>query len=409
MSISYIPEDTYAVCTYQMGAKPQKFIASRSKVSVFHKDKKPFLTIEDKNLDVEFTCKSPVNIASSFLAFGAGLIVGALLVSNPIGWIVAGCLVVAVGVAYTVKAINHQCTSPMKAGQWVLYQPNVKFNGHNAITQMSMLSCSSGGIVKPFFSYSLACSAAKNIRKNNRIEVGINVGVSFFAGLLAPLGITKTIGKYGFVKGIGYITGTNIAGLGITWTLQYGQREWIRSDNDYDDNQIYQDMNEEVDNNSLLGQIDEPSDLNDADAIVSLDRAVKDGDIIITNQQLKNDLAKLEGLSNYKLKKSELAQQIVKDLNDGKYGADTKAQIQSKYSKWIGNTQRTVNVGRQVAAKNFKLALKRMGSNAGQGALFFMPFIATYFSEKARKDFADEAVKDMSNGINVVTQTPLGN
>lgn len=323
MSISYIPEDTYAVCTYQMGAKPQKFIASRSKVSVFHKDKKPFLTIEDKNLDVEFTCKSPVNIASSFLAFGARLIVGALLVSNPIGWIVAGCLVVAVGVAYTVKAINHQCTSPMKAGQWVLYQPNVKFNGHNAITQMSMLSCSSGGIVKPFFSYSLACSAAKNIRKNNRIEVGINVGVSFFAGLLAPLGITKTIGKYGFVKGIGYITGTNIAGLGITWTLQYGQREWIRIDNDFDDNQIYQDMNEEVDDNSFFGQIDEPSDLNDADAIVSLAGAVKEGDIVTTNQQLKNDLAKLEGLSNYKLKKSELAQQIVKDLNDGNYGQGT--------------------------------------------------------------------------------------
>ena len=52
MSASYIPEETYAVCTYQMGASPQKFIASRNKVSVFHKGK-PILTKEDKNLDAE--------------------------------------------------------------------------------------------------------------------------------------------------------------------------------------------------------------------------------------------------------------------------------------------------------------------------------------------------------------------
>lgn len=408
MSISYIPEDTFAVCTFQMSPKPQKLKITRSKDSVNHKDKKKLLTIEDKNIGVQFTCKSPVNIASSFLAFGAGLIVGALLLSNPIGWLVAGSLVLAVGAAYTAaKVINHKCTSPMKAGNWMLYKSTVTFNGHNAITQMSMLSCGSGGILKPFFSYSLACSAAKNISNNNRTEVGINVGISFFAGLLAPLGITKTIGKYGMVKGIGYIAGTNIAGLGVTWTLQYGQKEWIRSDNDYDDNEIYQAMNDEVDNNSLIGQIDEPSDLNDADALSSLARAVKEGDIAITNQKLKNDLSKLEGLSNYKLKKSKLAQQIVKDLNDGKYGADTKSQIQSKYSNRIGNTQRTVNVGRQVAGKNFKLALKRMGSNAGQGALFFLPFVATYFSENARKDFADEALKDMIRGTSVTTKNPL--
>ena len=39
MSASYIPEETYAVCTYQIGASPQKFIASRNKVSVFRKGK----------------------------------------------------------------------------------------------------------------------------------------------------------------------------------------------------------------------------------------------------------------------------------------------------------------------------------------------------------------------------------
>ena len=53
MSISYIPEETYAVCTYQIGASPQKFIASRDKISVFHKGK-PLLTKEDKNLDVQY-------------------------------------------------------------------------------------------------------------------------------------------------------------------------------------------------------------------------------------------------------------------------------------------------------------------------------------------------------------------
>jgi len=44
---------------------------------------------------------------------------------------------------------------------------------------------------------------------------------------------------------------------------------------------------------------------------------------------------------------------------------------------------------------------------AGEGSLFFLPFVSTYFSENMRKYFAKEAFKDMNNGINVVSQNPL--
>ena len=92
MSVSYIPEETYVVCTYQMSATPQKLIASRNKdknkdkvkdkdkvenknkVTVFH-NRKPLLTEEDKNLKEQLPCKFPINLSASFFAFGAGIMI----------------------------------------------------------------------------------------------------------------------------------------------------------------------------------------------------------------------------------------------------------------------------------------------------------------------------------------------
>lgn len=403
MSYSYIPEDTYAVCTFQMDPSPQKFIASRSSPSAMHKGKF-LLTKEDKNLNERFTCKSPVNIAASLLAFGAGL---ALVVSGPVGWTIAGAALIGAAL-YTVKVVTHKCTSPMQAGSWQLYHETVRLDGHHALTQVSLLSCDNGGVLKPFFSYSLALTAAKQISNNNLTELGVNVVASFFGGLLLPAGIGAPFTKFGIWKGAGALILGNVAGLGVTWTAQYGQRGYMRGDSELAENEVYKNMNETVDPNAFFQTIDKPADLNDADALTSFSDAVNNGEVAVDNQKLKSDLSKLDGMSNYKLRKSELAKQIFKDLNDGKYGQETKSQIQSKFARWVGNNQKNVISGRQVAANNLKSALRNMGKNTGKGALFFLPFLGTYFSESARKSFAEEAVKDITNGLNVVAQRPLG-
>lgn len=410
MNTSYIPEETFAVCTYQLSPSPQKFIASREKVSVFSNGK-PLLTTADKNLQEPFVCKSPVNIAASLLAFGAGILVGALLVSNPIGWIVAGCLVVAAGAAYAVVAVSHKCTSPMKSGNWMMYKSTVRFNGHNAITEVSLLKCGSGGVLKAFFDEQTACSAAKTIMKNNLAEVGVNVVVSFFAGYLAPAGFAQLFTRFGIGKGLAVFGATNIAGLGITWSLQYGQREYMRSDDNLSDNEIYQNMNETIDENSWVGDFNKPSDLNDLASLESFADAANNGEVVIDNYKLKQDLTRLSELSDYKLRKSELAKQIFADLNDGKYGEATKAEIKSKYARWIGNNSNNVTKGINVASKRFKSNAYNMIKSGGQGALFFLPFVSTYFTENARKSFAEEAIKDINSnngkGINVTTENPL--
>jgi hypothetical protein len=400
MSASYIPEETYAVCTYQMGASPQKFIASRNKVSVFHKGK-PLLTKEDKNLDVQFTCKSPVNIGAALLAFGAGL---ALVASGPIGWAIAGAALIGAAI-YAVKVITHKCTSPMKAGNWMLFHPNVKFNGHNAITQISMLKCDNGGVLKPFFSYSLACNVAKKISANNYVELGVNVTISFFAGLFLPASITsiKTFGA-----GLTFL-GTNLAGLGITWTIQYGEREIIRNDSEMASNEIYQDMNNVVDENTFFPNplIDDPSDPNDLASLVFFQKAIQEGKIVVESNSVNQMLDRFSNMTTAQLKESAEYKQFLKDVSKGAYGEGLKKSMSNIFRKVKPNSSSVVK-GMNYTAENFKGSLKQMAKSGGIGSLFFLPFIGTYFSENARKAFADEAVKDMTNGINVVTQTPLG-
>jgi len=62
MAVSYIPEDkVFAVCTYQLSSTPQKFSHSRSTFNVYYENtKQPILTVDDKNIMVEFTCKSVI-------------------------------------------------------------------------------------------------------------------------------------------------------------------------------------------------------------------------------------------------------------------------------------------------------------------------------------------------------------
>lgn len=204
MAVSYIPQDkVFAVCTYQMSSAPQKFSFSRKKVNVYYENnKQPVLTVDDKNIMVEFTCKSPWNLAGSLLAFGAGLIVGALLLSNPIGWVILGAAVVVAGAVMTIKAITHKCTDPLNGGQWFLAHNSVKINGASAITRSSILKCGSSGVLTPFFDEASANAAASSIANKNRWELGINVVASFGAGFFLPsafagFGTATVAGKYG--------------------------------------------------------------------------------------------------------------------------------------------------------------------------------------------------------------------
>jgi hypothetical protein len=404
MSISYIPKGTFAVCTNQLNTTPREFITSRREISVFHNGN-PLLTVEDRNLKSNFTCKSPINSFASFLAFGAGLL---LVATGPLGWFALGVCAAFV-IFYTYEMFNHTCSSPMQSGNgWILPHSNVKFNGYEAITQLSMLSCNNGGVLKPFFSYSLACKASKEIQNSNYTEIGINVVVSFFTGALLPKFLFPK--KIALIKLelVGVFLCTNLMGLGITWSIQYAQRGYMRRDKELSDNIVYQNMNEIEDETN----VDDPSDLNDIASLESFKDAVKQGKITSNNAYAQAQLNKFSNYTTNQLKNSAEFKNFLNEIDKNTYGEKLRESMLNKVRKLFGPnklkpTSEAVKKGIAQNQIDIKRSFYGMLKKGGEGSLFFLPFVSTYFSENMRKYFAKEAFKDMNNGINVVSQNPL--
>lgn len=398
MSASYIPKKTYAVCTYQLGSEPMQFIDTRSKVTIRHKSEL-LLTKEDRNINAQFTCKSPVNAMSSFLAFGAGILIAAVALSNPIGWIVLGCAALAIGAAYAVVVITHKCSGPLKGGQWISYHPKVFLDGHNAITEISMLKCGSGGVLKAFFSSSDAHEAAQHIQNNNLKEFAVNTAASFFGGLLLPEAFAATT--------ISKFTIGTIAGIGSIYALTYGERAVIRNEGSMENNKVYQDLNEKVDDNSLLPDYTDktyynPGSLSNTQDLKNFADAYKSGHATVNDLQIQSQLDAIANMSRQQLYRDATARGLLARLNAGEL-----PHLREAMNRFNPNRINPTMVGEATVANSvsMKKNLGAMAQKGGEGILFFMPLVATYFSENARKDFADAAVKDMGNGINIVAQT----
>ncbi|WP_419868489.1 hypothetical protein [Chryseobacterium sp. CT-SW4] len=451
MGTSYISEDkVYAVCTYQLGTSPQKFSHSRDTLSVFYQNKnQPILTEKDKNIKEEFTCKSPVNLAATLLAFGAGIIVGALLLSNPLGWIAlaAGGVLLAAGTVAVVAAATHSCTDPLKGGHWLLVHGSVKINKSKAITRSSILKCGSNGILTPFFSKAAAKQAAEDIAFNNQWELGINTITSFGAGAFLP-------GAFGGIAGATTMGGRLIAGsqlggrfllgFGLFSGISYGERELIRDFhgngtlegnttydrmNSYQENYIDPKTNQmvevNIDQNTLFGTPSKPDDLfQDSTDLINVTKNGSTGSYDITylskitgiaesisiftnNQELCRQLDNLDGLSRPALRTNPLANQLLADLNAGKY-PEWKNGIRFYNSERM--TPSMVDDGRVAQAQVAKNNLQTVTSNSIQGLLFVLPFIGTIFSENARADLAIAMARDFSeepDGISIIANTPI--
>jgi len=408
MGKSYIPENTFAVCTNQVSSSPQKFIRSREYETVFL-GKELFLTKKDRNTDKPFTCKNPTVVTAALLAFGAGLVLGALLVSNPLGWLVLGfgfLILGAIHAGYT--KVTHTCTAYLKLGDWVNVHKDVIINGHEAITHDSLLSCNAGGILKVFFSYESACKAADDVKFYNRWEVGTNGIIALITGLTLPIGLMTLVGKLGLsTKLAGVLVGGHVSGLLVTWTALWIEKEALRNDSDMSNNEVYQDMNEIEGNSWFPGRqgLNDPSDPNDMDLYKFL-QAVKNGEVEIKNRGLLNKLKSLENLSRPQLAKNPVAIDLHRALLNGKYPELKSAMnnFNAKYMRpnMLKDSFNKIKRTRAANARNFFKNIKSSFSIA-----FFLPLGSTYFSEKARKAFAEAAVKDVV-GINVIANYPAG-
>jgi len=421
MSKAYLPKETWVTCTFQQNPNPQQLIPTRTTRSVYYGDKLELLTIKDRNIDKKFVCKKPVSMG---LAIG-GLIVGLLLFSNPFGWIVTGiaCAVVLAGAA-TYATVTHDCSGPLEAGVWFNEKDGVRFNGHLAITEASMLSCKKGGMLQPFISYDAAKNAAKAIAwENTKGTITITVGAIAGGYLLGGgKGLITAINKIRTVKG-GLFT---LGGIATTYAMTSYQSSVMRGSEAYANNEVYQRMNEEEkivwsNPNEVKDEVVDvlledikggvlPPDLEDQISdLYGVVQLYKTGRIIIQVKQLLSKVKQIEGLSRQQLYRSDIAKEILKDFKNGKYG-DVHEAIK-RPDRF--NQNRITPTMRQNARefidnkiKKNKWSLKNENSLASKGlgiALFFVPLVENYFSENARRVLAENAVKDVTGTISVRT------
>ncbi|KPH12804.1 hypothetical protein [Chryseobacterium sp. ERMR1:04] len=428
MSASYIPKDVYTICTFQTDAEPRQLIPTRESITVFYGNDqtRPLLTMEDRNISKEFPCKSPKNAMWGFICFGAGLIVGALLVlSGPVGWAVlavgAGVLLCAGAAVYHATKINHLCTGALTKGKWNIEHEKVTFDKHKAITQNSILLCDAGGLLSPIFSYPVAKKYAEQINSNNNKEIGFNAFASFFGGAgIVIAGVEMGIGK-------------TLLWMGVTMVAMnegtYQERKWIRNSS-LEDNTHYQDMNNKVDENSRIpGYVDNPLnatpgdlaspdilELNEKGGLASRDGKTPiffNGKWYVQDWQknlieikqgtgLSKDLSALEGINSREVWKTPEGKVIVENIRNGKY---SESLVQTA-KDGLGRVRprNLPNLARELPALKLQ-NIKNIGKLGVKGAGFigfFFPFIATGFSEDSRKVLANAMAEDTGNGISII-------
>lgn len=474
MSVSYIYEGNYAVCTFQMTPAPQKLVASRINprpisdsevlhlnekgeiittplppyninVTTFHQDDKILLNIRDKNAEVTFGCKLPTQLATTFLAFGAGLlgglasvVVAALLVGTPIGWIAIGIgAIIAVacigaGLYHTVKAVNHICTGPMQSGMWMLPHSSVEFDGYPAITQAAMLSCGNGGIVKPFLTLALAQKAGESISDKNYWEVGINGVISFFAGYFTGTGFfaafavesaaVSILGRFvvsAKVWETSTLVGGTIIGTPLMMYLLGEQSSYMRGNDDLSDNESYQNMNFAEASLTSSTVIDDPSDLSNPFDLNHFYQMLYDSKDMsyIKDPVLQSQLDQLKGLSRPQLSRSPLAKDLITKMNNGELPQLREAM--KNYSdkfrpNMLGDAQES-NKGTRRERTRINMAKNKFSTakKFSAGMLYFFPFINTALSENVRRDIAEAAEMDIEaatgdKGSTVLADRPLG-
>ncbi|MDH6252790.1 hypothetical protein M2347_002517 [Chryseobacterium sp. H1D6B] len=420
MSKAYIPQNTWVVCTLQQNPGPGKLIATnfpkeRTQFSVLYKGDKDliFLTIGDRNTKDKFVCKKPMNM---WLAIG-GLVVGLILASNPIGWVVAGVCALVLIASVTVAIVTHDCSGPLKLGKWVGEKGDVYFDQQLAIIESSLLTCDKGGVLKPIIDEQVARDAAGAIALENFKEAAVTTVAAIATGFLMGKG-------GGFFKAVGGLFSKSgalltVGGVATTYALTKYQSSVMRGSEEYANNEIYQSMNkaEVKDWSDPKTAVDEtketygyaaaslaPPNLGD---FVEL---YKTGKLVIQDAALRQRVDQLSSLSRQQLYRNANAISVWNDIKTNPNYERLYNTIRRSSSQNQARFTPSMRSGAINALddnlKNNKWSLSNSESLLQKGSsslLFFVPLIGGYFSESARRKLAEIAVKDNSGSISVRT------
>ncbi|WP_295812478.1 hypothetical protein [uncultured Apibacter sp.] len=439
---SYLPEKTYVVCTNQTGNGYRELLADseKRKVSVFYQENRAFLTIIDKKLNEDFTCKTGwskglsvgtfragagigVGVGAAAIAPTIGAMLGSAAVASAVpilGWIVGGAIALAaVGYALYKIFTNPKCIGALgnEASQWKLYHPKVYKNKYNAILSCSILQCGEGGILLPFISQTAAAKAASTIGWNNKADIGLNVVVNGLAGYglgFSVMGI-ETIGggiMFALSTGLAIYLGENVINPSAQWVGdKYAERYKSKR---------YDEVRNSIEKKPA-------PDKGLLDYVMGANNPAKDISNMVKNKNqiveaMKANGASKEAIANFEasvaeaqrigtLSNSESAK-VLSDIKEGKYGSDVKDIFTNRSGNARGmHTQRNYDKATQMEQDKIQLnkykSLKEAKKGAGSLLAIAQPFISAIFDRKVLikaieiQEAAD--AEDFSNSISVIS------
>lgn len=259
-------------------------------------------------------------------------------------------------------------------------------------------------MLTPMLDPALANKAAQEIANTNMKEVYVNAAASFVAGLLLPGAIGTVLGasttRLKLIGGL-KMAGGMVAGMAIIQTATWGQRAATR-ELSLSDNESYDRLNEN-EANDWITIPKKPSDVDDTDQLFDLKEAYKNGNLVAENAELQSRIDKISGMSRQQLLRDPTAVQLLKDLKEGRF-PEARAAMTRFNPKRINpsNLGKANSANRQNTMNN----LKRFGGKSVSGILFFAPFLATYFSENARKSMAIAMEADISSQGDILANSP---
>ncbi|RNL85954.1 hypothetical protein ED312_11905 [Sinomicrobium pectinilyticum] len=461
---SYLPEKVFAVCTHNAANGYGKLLVNpdiRGVITVsFKSQDRPLLTLADKKLDGQFSCKTGWSSGVGTIAFGvgvgAGLAVAAAVATVPVaGWIVGGAialLCIGIGLFQMFKP-KPTCSEMISYDQsfWLNPHPSVTFDDHPALTKQSMLQCKEGGFLLPFISESAAASAASTIGNMNKTEIGLIGVVSFIGGF----GAGFTLGTAGFT------TALSGAALGVAGSyllfqpLEKMEKGALRDAYNDDSNPYYETMVESKqgelgllnvqglptgdENGSTFDSMDDfynpvsvYENFRDIRAELERQRSSLQG-IRGAEQQISRltaniaeidrAIAEANKTGSFAKGKNPYAAKVFEKARNGHYGPQAQQAFtnsanngrgmnrESNYNKVIDSKNQNIQQhnqaiqehNRDIRQQNKTISVNKALKGANIASLV-IPFAATGFSETTLSLAADAAMSDISNGISIVAQ-----